>query len=244
VPPSEFFDLLTSSPDRWTTLRMSGREWRDTVLSRQAWDAAIARKQASGMTFTTFTVGRSDLPQPRELEHAWTLWLAPPWKRATYTVATSTVDVVFHGTTWWSNSRGVSRSSESLDPAKYGHGLGYGEDLVRTRDYVTRLEVEEIGAGSWIDRPTLEVRARAVHRDRDRAQGLHGLIIGDADRIDLSVDRERGVILRAASWFERSMYRTVEALDVIFDETFPSDAFKIEPLPGQDWEPPSNPFRP
>jgi hypothetical protein len=47
------------------------------------------------------------------------------------------------------------------------------------------------------------------------------------------VDRER-VILRAASWFEGSMYRTVEALDVVFDERFPSDVFKIEPLPGRD----------
>jgi hypothetical protein len=31
------------------------------------------------------------------------------------------------------------------------------------------------------------------------------------------------------------MYRTVEALDVVFDEPFPSNAFKIEPLPGQNW---------
>jgi hypothetical protein len=74
-----------------------------------------------------------------------------------------------------------------------------------------------------------------VHHSGDRGRGLHGLIIGDADRIDLSVDRERGVLLRAASWFEGSMYRTVEALSVAFDETFPSDAFEIDPLPGQDW---------
>jgi hypothetical protein len=214
------------------------------MISRQAWDAAIARQQAGGRAVTTITLGRNDVPEPREFEHTWTLWLAPPWKRATFTVATSTVDVVFHGTTWWSNSHGVSRSNESVERARSQHGLGYGEDLVRTRDYVTRLEVQEIGTGSWIDRPTLEVRASAVHHSGERGKGLHGLIIGDADRIDLSVDGERGVLLRAASWFEGSMYRTVEALDVVFDEKFPSQAFKIEPLPGRDWEPPWNPFRP
>jgi hypothetical protein len=235
VPPSEFFDLLSTSPDRWTTLQISGREWRDTTICHQAWDAAIARKRASGTAVTTFTVGSRDAPEARELEHTWTLWLAPPWKRATFTVATETVDVVFHGTTWWGNSRGVSLSNECPDRARSKHGLGDGEDLVRTRDYVSRLEVREIRVGSWIDRPTLDVGARAVHHSGDRGRGLHGLIIGDADRIDLSVDRERGVLLRAASWFEGSMYRTVEALYVAFDETFPSDAFEIEPLPGQDW---------
>jgi hypothetical protein len=100
---------------------------------------------------------------------------------------------------------------------------------------MARLKVLEFGVGSWVGRSTLDVHARAVHHPRDRGRGLHGLIIGDADRIDLSVDRERGVILRAASWFEGSMYRTVEALDVAFDERFPSGAFEIEPLPGQNW---------
>jgi hypothetical protein len=235
--PSEFFDLLSTSPDRWTTLRMSGRDWRDTGISHQAWDAGIARIRASGASVTTITLGRSDVPEPPEHEHTWTLWLAPPWKRAIFTVATDTVDVVFHGPTWWGNSRGASISNDSPERARSKHGLGYGEDLVRTRDYVTSLEIQEIGEGSWIDRPTLDVRARAVHHsgERRRGKGLHGLIIGDADRIDLSVDRERGVILRAASWYEGSMYRTLEALDVVFDETFPSDAFKIEPLPGQSW---------
>ena len=78
-------------------------------------------------------------------------------ERATFTVATETVDVVFHGTTWWGNSRGVSLSNESPDRARSKHGLGDGEDSVRTRDYVTRQEVREIRVGSWIDRPTLDV---------------------------------------------------------------------------------------
>jgi hypothetical protein len=205
------------------------------MISHRAWDAAIARKRASGAAGTTIVLGRRDVPEPLEFEHTWTLWLAAPWKRATFTVATDTVDVVFHGTTWWGNRGGVSLSNESPERARTTHGLGDGEDLVRTPDYGTRLEVQEIGAGSWIGRPTLEVRARAVHHSGDRGRGLHGLTIGDADRIDLSVDRERGVLLRAASWFEGSMYRTLEALDVAYDETFPSDAFQIEPLPGQNW---------
>jgi hypothetical protein len=81
VPPSEFFDLLSTSPDRWTTLQISGREWQDTTICHQAWDAAIARKRASGTAVTTFTVESGNAPEARELEHTWTQWLAPPWKR-------------------------------------------------------------------------------------------------------------------------------------------------------------------
>ena len=194
--------------------------------------------QASGAAVTTITVGRTDGTQPREIKHTWSLWLAPAWKRATFTVGTGIIDVVFHGTTWWSNGHGISRSNAAMDPARHVHGLGWGEDLVRTPDYVTRLEVEDVRAASWIGRPTLEVHALAVHHDREHGGGLHGLIFGDADRIDLSVDIERGVILRAVSWFQGSIYRTLEALDVAFDETFPNDAFKIEPISGKDWEPP------
>jgi hypothetical protein len=231
---------MSTSTDRWSTLRMEGREWRKPGVLHQAWDAATARKRASGMGVSTIVLGRSDLPQPSELEQAWTLCLNPPSKRATFTVGRGMVDVVFQGTTWWSNGNGVSSSNVT---ANWGHGLGWGEDLVRTADYVSRLDIDDVEPGTLLGRPILHARARAIHRDRDRGKGLHGLIIGDADRIDLAVDRERGVILRAASWFEGLMYRIVEALEVAFDEQFAADAFRIEPLPGQDWGPPS-PFEP
>jgi hypothetical protein len=214
---------------------MSGREWRHTAVLHQAWEAATNRKRASGATVSTILIGRTDVPQPKELEQSWTLWLETPWKRATFMNGTGIIDVVFHGTTWWSNGHGASRSSEAT---RYGHGLGWGEDLVRTPDYVNRLEIVHVETGSWLGRPTLDAQVRAVHRERERDKGLHGLIIGDADKIDLSIDLERGVILRAASWFEGSLYRTLEVLDVDFDVSFPPDTFKIDPLPGQDWNPP------
>jgi hypothetical protein len=238
VLEAEFFDLLSTSSDRWSTLRMEGREWRNPKMLHQAWEAATARKRATGMSVSTIVLGRTDLPEPDELEQTWTLWLDPPAKRATFMVGSGMVDVVFEGETWWSNGNGVSRSNVN---ARWGHGLGWGEDLVRTADYVGRLDLDHVEPGALLGRPVLHARARAVHLPRERGKGLHGLIIGEADRVDLAVDRESGVILRAASWFEGVMYRTVEALDVAFDEQFAADAFTIQPLPGQDWVPPGSP---
>jgi hypothetical protein len=175
VVESDFSNLLSTSPTRWSTLRMSGRVWRDTLVLRQAWEAARARREASGAMVTTTATGRNDRPRRRELDHTWSLWLAPPWKRATFRVGADVVDVVFHGTTWWSKGHGTSRSNEAVDPSRYRHGLGYGEDLIRPPDYVTRLEVEHLHPASWLGRPTLEVRASAVHRHRERGKGLRVL---------------------------------------------------------------------
>ncbi len=177
---------------------------------------------------------RTDRPQPREYEETWSLWLAPTWKRATFAFHPGTGDVVFHETTWWSYSPGGFASNAGS--SRMEHGLGPGEDLVRTPDYVTRLAVQHVEPGSRLGRATLEGRVTAVHPLRECSKGLHGLVIGDADAIDLLVDRERGVILRAVSWLHGSAYRIVEASDVAFNELFPPDTFKIEPPSG--WVPP------
>jgi hypothetical protein len=103
------------------------------------------------MGVSTIALGRNDLPQPTELEQAWTLSLDPPWKRATFMVGAGTVDVVFQGTTWWSNGNGVSRSNVTTN---WGHGLGWGEDLVRTADYVSRLDIDDIEPGTLLDVPS------------------------------------------------------------------------------------------
>lgn len=234
VSESEFFDLLATSPTRWRTLRMSGREWRDLTLARQAWAARKRQRLAGGMPVPTSALGRMERPEPREHEETWSLWLAPPQRRAIFAFGTGTVDVVFHETTWW--SYGPTGFSSNEGRSRHEHGLGWGEQLVRTPDYATGFSVQHVQTGSRLGRATLEARVTTVHPPPERGRGLHGLVIGDADMIDLSVDRERGVILRATSWIQHSVYRILEALDVAFDEVFPPDTFKIEPPPG--WKPP------
>ena len=219
---------------------MSGQEWRDQRVLRNAWRAAQDRITASGGRVSTITLGMGADPQRREPVRAWTLLLAPPWGRAIFDDGTGSVDVVTRLNQWWSNANGVSRSNETVDSARFSHGLGWGEDLVRTHDYVDCLQITSLEKSSWLGRLTLDVIATLVHEGRPRrgSRGLHGLTLGDPALVSLTVDIERGVILRSESWFEGSMYRSLRVTEVYFDEQFPADTFNIEPLPGQQWTPP------
>jgi hypothetical protein len=107
---------------------------------------------------------------------------------------------------------------------------------VSTVEYPALIEIGTAAVGSRIGRETLDVKA-TIRRGlpRRRGRGLHGLVIGDADEIHMSIDRERGVVLLAESWFKGQPYRTLEIEEVAFDEPLGPETFRIEPLPGLHW---------
>ncbi len=198
-----------------------------------AWEAARSRKSAEGWGSVSASFG-SGSEGPVESGSAWRLWIAPEWRRARFDVGSETVDVVFHGGTWWSNGRGISRTNGGAPNS--GHGDGWGADLVRTDDYVDLIDIVDVAEGTWLDRPTLECAvAIRTGTSRLRGPGVHGLTIGDPTEWRLSIDAERGVILRSRSWFEGTLYRTLHATGVTFDDRLGAETFRIDPLPGQDW---------
>jgi hypothetical protein len=229
----QILELLLSSASRWDTLQATGREWRNSRILADAWRAGSERKRASAAP-GSFQTGHaySSKPKPEVSEEGWTLWLAPPWKRAHFMIGSDVVDVVVHDERWWSNSHGESRSSVGR------HGLGWGENLVRTSDFVELLDFVEATEETHIGRPAMDVWATMRHDERRRGPGLHGLILGDADRVRLIIDCERGVILRTEAWFQESLYRILEISEVQYDLNFGPEIFHIDPLPGQSWQPP------
>jgi hypothetical protein len=132
------------------------------------------------------------------------------------------------------NGPGVSQTNSGRQD--WGHGEGPGEFLIRTDDHPPLLEIGEFTVDSWLGRQTL-VAEVGIRRGLEARQGrgLHGLVIGDADEILLRIDRERGVILQANSWFRGSHYRVLETNDVGFDEESPPATFEIRPLSGPGW---------
>jgi hypothetical protein len=234
----QILELLSNSESRWDTLQATGREWRNSRILAEAWQAGSDRKRASAPA-GSFQTGRaySSKPKPEESEERWSLWLAPPRKRAHFTVGADAIDVVVHGPQWWSNGHGESRSN--IGSENHGsHGLGWGENFVRTSDFVHLLHFIEVTEGTHIGRPVIDAWAIMRHQERRRGPGLHGLILGDADRVRLIVDGERGVILRTEAWFHESLYRILEMSEVQYDLDFGPEIFHIDPLPGQSWQPP------
>jgi hypothetical protein len=210
------------------------RVWSNPTLLSEASEVQLARRRPEGQRFAIIS-NQSNAPVPDETDEEWQLWVAEPWMRAKFAAGRGGVDVVFHGSTWWSNGRGISRTNGGATNS--GHGIGPGVHLIRTADYVPLIEVRDIRLTSLLGRETLKVTVRMRYGpDHRRGPGLHGLVIGDADPIVLDVDRERRVILRAESSYKGSVYLVLEMNEIAFDQEFPPETFEITPLPGGGWQ--------
>jgi hypothetical protein len=199
--------------------------------------------KANGARVATFQRSASDeneasatvtVVEPVDHEETWRLWATPEKRRAKFEVGSELVDVVIEGSTFWSNALG--RSFTNGGRANYSHGQGDGQRLIRTAEYAGLFHVVELSEGMRIERHTIEARVTILEDEGPhRVPVLHGLTIGDADVLELSVDRERGVVLSASSQFQGAVYRIVEITEVEFDPNFDVDVFKIKPEFGTEW---------
>jgi hypothetical protein len=239
----EFYNLLTTSASRWTTLLIEGRTWANFDIQTFVWHTTIERLRANGARIATFQRADADETETPEIEAAvarveraetWSLWVTPERRRAKYQVGEELVDVVMEGSTFWSNGHG--RSITNGGNKNHGHGQGDGQNLIRTPEYAGLLQVVELSEGTQIGRQTIDAKVLILDsEDPDLGPVLHGLTIGDADFLELRVDRERGVILSGSSWFQGVIYRVLEMTNVEFDPCFANTAFSIEPEFGTEW---------
>jgi hypothetical protein len=239
----EFYNLLTTSESRWTTLLIEGRTWANFDIQTFAWQTKNDRLRANGARIATFRRADSNENEAPEIEAAvaqverdetWSLWVTPERRRAKFKVGDELVDVVIEGSTYWSNGHG--RSITNGGNKNHSHGQGDGHNMIRTPDYAGLLKVMEISEGTQVGRQTIDAKAKILDDgDLELGPGLHGLTIGDADFLELRIDRERGVVLSASSWFQGIVYRILEVTNVEFDPGFASTAFRIEPEFGSEW---------
>jgi hypothetical protein len=239
----EFFDLLTTSEARWTTLLIEGRTWINFDIQRVAWQTEIDRLKTGGIAIATFRradANETEAPEsdaasaPVDHEETWSLWVTPESRRAKFEVGDRRVDVVIEGSTFWSN--GLGRSFTNGGSKNHSHGQGDGRNLIRTQEYSRLLQIVELAEGTQIERQTIDAKVIiSKSEDPDLGPVLHGLTIGDADFLELRVDRERGVVLSASSWFQGVIYRIVEVTKVEFDLNFDKNAFRIEPEFDTEW---------
>ena len=238
----EFFNLLSTSESRWTTLQLEGRTWIDLEISRRAWQAGIERMQASGESFAVLrskstkdqVAEAANKVEPAELDNSWSLWVSPERRRAKFVVGDGPVDVVIEGSTFWSN--GFGRSFTNGGRENFSHGQGEGQYLIETADYAPLLRVEEISEGMSLGRHTIGAKVTTLENTSpERGRDLHGLTTGDADYLEVSIDREHGIVLSVSSWYQGAVYRRVEITRVEFDPVLASHAFRIEPQFGDRW---------
>ena len=208
-------ELLHDSPSLWRTLRAEGIEWTNPPLAREAFTRDIDElpgrpfgrsglKTPSGSVSTSGSFGfisstrdnASAFTDSFNTTETWKLWMEQPdRRRVEFEAGHTTVTAVWVGDTWWSWAPGRGAMTNDGDP-HHQHGNGPSEPLVGTQALLGTLDFEALGQVQFLGRDVVRVRATPRIQHMMSRFALHGLGPG-ADDYLLSVDAERGVILRS-----------------------------------------------
>lgn len=165
--------------------------------------------------------GREDDEEPE----AWRLWIEQPERRRVEFVAGGeTVTAVWVGDTWWSWGTGQEIRTNN-GQQNVSHGEGPSKSLVETAPLLGFLHLEVIGRGEMLGRSVFTVRG-FPQSDPTTRHRLH-VLGGGADGYILSVDTERGVILRSEAQLDDRPFKIVAMTEVAFDQSLPEDRFLV-----------------
>jgi hypothetical protein len=226
---SEVRQLLQSSPSRWRTLKAAGWHMTRGELAGQAWYPGVPSKipRRVGALPPSDRGRRASLFEHSE---AWSLWVVQPDRvRAEFQARGEDIKMVGVGSTWWSWGSALGAITNLGNP-QLGHGRGPGYALIALGPALQEVELEVIGATTFLGRHAIEVTAHSRHIQReaekrqDRPIGLPELGAG-ADDYSLLVDAERGTLLHSEAHMNGHSFRVVSMRAVTYDDAVPDEMF-------------------
>lgn len=232
----DVLELLHTSPERWDTLRMAGREWRHVARFHQAWEESVAAMQRNSrlisvMSFAPTPVSGEPAEPPETTVEHWRLWHAKPDKiRTQFQVGNETVTAVFAGSEWWGWSRSMGFRSNGGDP-NTSHGLGPAAVLVDTPSLLGSVKIQTVSRNTFLSRSGYLVGAVPANFDEHHAPRfvLHSLGAG-ADRYELVVDAEIGVVWRSQAELGGEVFRVLEVDELGINEPLADGLFRHDSL--------------
>ena len=253
-------ELLSTAHNRFATVQATCRYWCHTAQNADANEQERCRNRYAAEPTPLVRAGveqGGDGPPclPSEQEFHYRLWLEQS-SRWRYEVDWPTGNgpatrlSIFNGSLWWINDPlifGKQTNAEvdtelaaSLGPprpglpptARYGSPYYLGDperqSWLDPSAELDAFSMELLGQTNHAGREALRVRALV----RDEIEDLEpspGLWLG-ADEIELLVDLERGVLLRAIGYIAGRPFALTEVRQVAFDLDLPSDLFSIPPI--------------
>jgi hypothetical protein len=221
----DLLELMHTADERWTTIRIEGREWSRPELLTRAFLRAADRSRSA-----TYGGGPDEEPSPAERRSRWRLRVAKPGRvRAEFDVGGEEVTTLVHGdTAWaWSSSRPVQTG-----PAKPGTvGMGPGGALLHPWSILAWVDLRPTGTTVVAGRSALRAVATSFRTSEEGPEAFlsqHELGAG-ADEHELAIDGERGILLRAEARVAGEMFRIIEVERVEFDVQLPDDVFAPPP---------------
>lgn len=237
----QVLELLHSSPSLWHSLHATGIEWTDPPLFHEAFQRDFdvhglpfgpsglkTRSWSSGLVTggVSFTAtSPDDASADDDDTEIWRLWIEQPdRRRAEFEVGQEIVTAVWMGDTWWSWSPSQGAMTNNGDPNRR-HGKGPSEPLVETQALLGAVTFEFLGRADLLGREVLNARAIPHPQSMASMGALHGLG-SRADDYHLSVDTERGVVLRSEARLGSKPFKIIEMTEVTFDLKLPPETFQ------------------
>jgi hypothetical protein len=211
---------------RFATVHARVRSWRHVARA----DAAFRRaaEAADGAVLTACLAG--DEPEPEAMVTVGELWVDGQRRRADTAAG---VAIAVAGTWWHLRPDGTAMTNAGEEePAQMSVG-GELEPLLEPWSLAGALVLDaDVEPATAIGREALRARARPRPGD-DRHDGwrLHAIGWG-ADEYELVVDRERGVLLRAAARLGGEEFQVMEIEAIEFDAPIADAVFVFDPPAG------------
>jgi hypothetical protein len=210
--------LMSTSSQRWESLRLEGHEWRALDVFRRAWDHHFAESAMGSPLPRSIDLATSaSRHRASETTEKWRIWLWKPDRvRTEFQVGDDIVKAVMLGDHWWSWSARGFRTNQG-DPSSR-HGVGPAEGLINTAHHVASLELQPRGRVTFRSRSAVVVIALPRH-DHKRGSDLTYHLLGTgAETYKLLVDAEIGIILRSEAEFQGQAFRVIEVDEVGVNE--------------------------
>ncbi|MGA2007875.1 MAG: hypothetical protein ABSH27_09995 [Solirubrobacteraceae bacterium] len=231
-------ELLHNAEMPFVTVVASYRVWRHTERAQAAF---IAEREAERPGRTVGTVQfarRSDggeaeesLPETEEVFRIW--WAGERFRREQDGGDRDGSYAVRDGKVWWMWDPISGARTNQNDTKVRGVGNEF-EIMLSPTVLLGLLRLRVIGRSVVAGRPAINVEALPRPRvEHGMAFELHH-VGGGADRYELSVDEQLGVLLNVVALRENEPFREVTTLAIAFDEAIPDERFRFEAPAGEE----------
>jgi outer membrane lipoprotein-sorting protein len=220
------------------TVEVTYRVWRHRERAHAAFVADAEEQKRRGSSIRLFGVGQA---KPEPVEHQETVRIWRSGDRARLEHHGGQRDgyyAVVDGPLWWIWDERMGASSNQDDP---NVGSNFGDELkimLNPIPLLSSLRLQPTGSSQVAGRATWT--AQGTPRPQDPRRGgafeLHELGTG-ADRYDLEVDQQRGVLLAVTALRDEQPFHRITTLAIGFDEPIPDDTFRFEPPAGEEIQP-------
>ena len=238
---SEVLELLYRARGSYRSARGVLRHRSDPALWHVAARRRAERLQEHGHGGGIISFGSSDDGSAAQKhEEVARFWYEPPGRlREEFETLGPTPHaqtIVKDGPTWWAYTpdSGAMTNAGLPDEQAQQVSVGGGDRFLPLLDpsgYIAALDFDEpIEQTVEIGRPALRVCAtpRLDHQTHS-----HPYIEVGVDAYELSIDRQRGVLLRVTTILDQAEVSATWLEELAFDETFPPDTFAFTPPPGE-----------